>query len=370
MQTTVRRSARAALVLALCLAVPSQRAARAAPAAKPRLCIEYLPAIVYDDEAITLCGRVEAEGGPAAFQYTASLLDRSERVLASHLERGAAKPGQPWRCRTSLRPKSGTPHALLVRLATPKAGSTLASVRVPILSGQARLPALTAKGTRLADAEGRLVLVRIQHRVWERKDTWPLFRWIGHKLYGDTWSVSRALVLGDDLGMPEGGYLGRLGTHRSPSIHVLRVASQGSGASPSALRAVALLSRTALDATPGLALLSLGWREPDVGADVMEFGKTLELIVQQLERRGCERVLVLGPGGPPGLRKRLAPYAAAARRVAHTYDGRFVALAPALTDAHFLSGAADSPLRLRLPNAAGHAALADAILATLKKITR
>lgn len=358
------------LVLAvLCSGGAWPAVARGGAAKPPRLCIEYLPAIVYEDEAVTLCARVEATGAPAAFLFTASLLDGSGRVLASDLARGTANAGAPWRRHSSLRPERGEPRTLVLRLATPTGARTLAALEIPVLSARKPLPPLQAKGTRLALDSGQRVLVRIEHRVWRRKVTWPLVRWVHRKLYGDTWAASRALVIGDDLGAPEDGYLARLVASRKPPIRALPIASAAGGALP-VLRAAAALTRAKLEPTPDLAILCLGWRDADLGADVEQFGKTLELMVQQLERRGCGRCVLVGPAGPSHLRKRLAAYRKAARHVAHTYRGRFLDLAPRLADEHFAGDEAGGRLLLRLPNAKGHAAIADAVLNYLKKITR
>ena len=356
---------------ALCL-LAGLAAARAGAAVRPRLCIEYLPAIVYDDDAVTLCARVESPGEDTAvrFLFSASLLAGSGRVLASDMAKGSAKSEAPWRRHSSLRPSGAEPAKLLVRVMPAGGGLPLAAVEVPVLRARAPLPPLQAKGLRLADAKGRRVLVRIEHRTWKPKETWPLVRWLSYKFYGDSWDVARAALLGDDLGAPRNGYLAQVAARSPVPLQTIPVASAGPDVGLPVLRAVAALTRAKLQPNTGLALVCLGHRDADFGSDVLQFRKAVELIVQQLERRGCAHCVLVAPTGPSHLKKRLAPYHKATRYVAHNYRAHLLDLAPRLTDDHYAGGPPGGRLLLRLPGPAGHRAIADALAAFLKSVVR
>jgi hypothetical protein len=359
------RAARLAAFLGLLLAaVP-----RVGAAAKPQLRIEYLPTIVYQDEAITVSARVEADG-QAAFRVAAALVNSSEETLATAEARGSADQEKPWRRHLSVGPVDGEPAALVVRLIPPKGTGTLSAVKVPILTASDGLPPLRADGMRFTNGDGRAVLVRIEHRVWERRDTWPLFRWLYHKVYGDAWAVSRVVVVGEALGVPGDGYLQKLRRADSFTVQTLLVGNEARTKALPVLRAAARLTREKLEPTPDLAVLALGFRDADVGTDVRQFHKALELMAQHLEREGCDALVVLGPGGPKHLRRRLAGYRKAARKVAHIYHGKFLDLGRVLRAEHFVSAAGQGQVQLRFPNPQGHAAMAKAVLEFLDKVTR
>jgi hypothetical protein len=343
--------------------------ALAGDAARPRLCIEYLPGIVYEDESITVCVRVEAGGEePTAFRLTTWLLDEETYILDKGVADGTAAPGAPWRYHGSLSPGEWTPATLWVEL-SPPGGDVVASLMVRVLSGRETLPALRVEGMRLVDGEGHRVIARIEHRVYEPEQRWPLVRWLQQQLVGEGWAFRRALVLGDDLGAPSDGYLSALAAASEVETAVVPVSSSPDAAGPPILRAVAALTSAQLDAEPEVAVLCLGNCDSDFGTDVIEFGRALELILQQLEARGCSQVILVAPVGPSTHRKRLARYARAARQVAYTYRARFLDVADDLADEHWAAGS-DGQVLLRLPNPDGQAALAEAIATYLSKLRR
>jgi len=357
------------VLLCLWLAA-SARPLLGAERAQPRLCIEYLPGILYEDEPITVCARVEASGAAnSAFRLTTTLRDGSGAALALETADGSAKADEPWRRSATLRVASGSPARLELRLAP--AGGAAATVVVRVLEARKPLPPLRVSGMRLVDASGQRVLVRIEHRIYQREESWPIIRWIRYRLYGDRVSFRRVLLLGDDLGAPRDGYLAHLaGSERPFETSLVSVPSSSRKVAPPVLRAVAALTRAKPKERPGLAALSLGHCEPDSGTDVLQFGRALELIVQQLEARGCGHFVLVSPVGPSHLRKRLAPYVRAVERVAFNYKARFLDLRGRMNDEHWAGGQKDGQLMLRLPNAKGHRAIADAIASYLTSIRR
>ena len=357
---------RAALILSLALTALLTPALAGAPV----LCLEYLPGIIYDDQPLSACARVEAaEATPVRLAML--LRDAKGRVLASGGGQGAPAADAPWRHTVSLRPGKGAPVALDVVLMKATGAGELGKVTVRVLDGRQALPPLRVKGMRLVDAAGQRVVVRIEHRIRERDQSWPLVRWVHHKLYGDRITFKHALLLGEDLGAPADGYLKRFGGQRPPfTMAVVAVASAPRPPGPPILRAVAALSRLPAKTRPDLAVLCLGHRDADFGTDVLQFHRGLELLLQQLERRGCTQAVIASPVGPSHLRKRLEPYADAARRVVATYGARHLDLGATLSDRHFTGGAADGRLLLRLPNPQGHAALADALTQAITRMRR
>ena len=337
----------------------------------PRLCIEYLPSILYEDQPLAVCARVEAERAEA-MRLAVSVRGAGGEVLASSGAAGTPRPGAPWRCDCSLRIPRGSPTALDVVLTKANGAVELGKATVRVLASRDGLPPLWAKGMRLADEAGQRVVVRIEHRVYRPEERWPLFRWVAHKLYGDRLAFDRVLLLGDDLGAPRDGYLAKFAaakTRFKPSV--LAVPSRVEPPTPPILRAVAALSRAAADdKPPDLAVLCLGHRDPDFGTDVLQFERGLELIAQELERRGCRHLVIASPVGPSHLRERLGPYTEGAQRVATTYRARFLDVGRHLTDEHWAGEAKDDRLLLRLPNDKGHQALADALTRYVTRLRR
>lgn len=337
-----------------------------------RLCIEYLPGIVYDDQPLAVCARVEA-GGKAVtpVRLAVEVRDASGRVLASDAAEGAPKAAAPWRHHAALRAAHGTPATLHVALTRAGGDEKVGEVTVGVLNARQALPPLRVKGMRLTDEAGRRVVVRIEHRVRTPNDTWPLFRWIGHKLYGDRWAFRRVLVVGDDLGAPRDGYLARLTKANAPfALSTVGVACAAREPAPPILEAVAALTHAGADVRPDLAVLCVGHCDVDYGTDVLQFGRALELMMQQLELRGCHRFVVVVPSGPRHVRKRLVPYAEAARRTARTYRARVLDLGLRMSDSHWVGAGKGERLLLRLPNARGQQAMADAISRYLKRLHR
>lgn len=341
-------------------------------ATPPRLCIEYLPGIIYEDQPLAVCVRVEAGGaGKMPVRLTVSLRDTAGRVLASDVAEGAAEANAPWRHHSVLVAARKAPAALAVTLTGTKGDDKIGEVTVGVLGAREPLPPLRVKGMRLVDEAGRRVVLRIEHRVRKPDETWPLLRWLHHRLYGDRWAFRRVLVLGDDLGAPRDGYLSQIARPGAPfAASALAVASDARQPAPPILRAVAALASATLGPTPDLAVLCLGHRDADYGTDVLEFGRALELIMQQLELRGCHRFAVAAPTGPSHLRARLAPYVAAARHTARTYRARSLDLDRRMSDKHWAGEGKDARLVLRQPNAKGHRALADAIVRHLRRLHR
>jgi len=355
------------------LAVLAPWAARAGgQAAAPRLCIEYLPGLVYEEQPLAVCVRVEAVGAASgAVRVAAALRDAAGRVLASDGAQGAPKPQAPWRHHSTLSAPRGSPAELELLLTKASGADLLAKLSVRLLSAREPLPSLRVKGMRLADDAGRPVVLRVEHRVRKPEDTWPLFRWLRRRLYGDRWAFRRVLVVGDDLGAPRDGYLARVAAGgRGFAVSTVAVPSAPRRPGPPVLRAVAALTAARLERAPDLAVLSLGHRDGDYGTDVIQFGRALERIVQELERRGCGQFVILAPVGPRHLRERLAPYGEAAERVAFAYRARFVDLSGRLREEHWSGEGAGRRLLLRLPNPKGHQALADALGRYLRKIRR
>ena len=341
-----------------------------AMAGAPVLCLEYLPGIVYGDQPLSACARVEA-GEATPVRLAVLLRDAQGRVLASGGGQGTAAPDAPWRHTVSLRAGKGAPAALDVVLTKATGAAELGKVTVRVLDGRHALPPLRVKGMRLVDEAGQRVVVRVEHRIRERDQSWPLVRWVRHKLYGDGVAFKHVLLLGEDLGAPADGYLTRFGGHEPPfTVTVAAVSSAPRPPTPPILRAVAALSRLPATAQPDLALLCLGHRDADFGTDVLQFHRALELLLQQLERRGCTQAVLVAPVGPSHLRKRLEPYAAAVRDVAATYNVRHLDLGATLSDRHFTGGADGGRLLLRLPNPEGHAALADALTQAIARMRR
>jgi len=328
-------------------------------AAALRLCVEYLPVIVYEDEAVTVSVRVEGDG---AFALTAGLADAQRKTLATRTVRSRTTAESPWRGSFSLPSGKRVPAVLALYL-----GDRL-SVRVPIFSGRQPLPPLQVKGARLCGSDGSPVLLRIEHRVFQPREDWPFVRWVGAQIYGDGWKFDRVTVVAEDLGMPKDGLLAALEAATSPKITVVPVPSDTRDVALPVLRAVAALSNARSLGTPDLAVLFLGHGDVDFGTDVAAYGRALELILQQFEVRGCDQFAMAPPVGPPHLQKRLAPYAREARRVARIYHARVLPVGAALRDAHWTAGGATAPVTRRWPDAAGHAALAKAILEGLAGI--
>jgi len=354
----------AALWLAACLGFASGEAQ------PPRLCVEYVPGIVYEDEPITVCARVEAGGTPLAVRLTASLNDGAGEALASDAAEGTPTPSAPWRHQSTLAAGNGTPASLTLSLAPAGGGAPLAMLSLGILNGREALPPLEVRGTCLADAQGRHVVIRIDHRVRVVEQRWPLVRWVRRQVHGDRWTFSRVLVLGDDLGAPRDGYLAQLASASGAwAASVLAAPSGEREAGPPVLRAVAALA-AAQPAAPDLAVLCLGSRDPDLGTDVLLFGRALELLLQQLEAQGCRQFVLVSPVGPSRSRSRLAPYREAVERVAFTYPARHLDLGSQMADAHWLADPRDDRLVLRLPNAGGQRAIAEAITACLNQLRR
>jgi len=349
-------------VLSLALAPSVSSAEQGAP----RLCIEYLPGILYEDQPLAVCARVEAERAEA-MRLAVSVRGAGDEVLASAGAAGTPRPGAPWRFQCSLRIARGSPTALDVVLTKANGAVELGKATARVLASRDGLPPLWAKGMRLADEAGQRVVVRIEHRVYRPEERWPLFRWVAHKLYGDRLAFDRVLLLGDDLGAPREGYLAKFAAAKTRfKPMVLTVPSRVEPPTPPVLRAVAALSRAAADdKPPDLAVLCLGHRDPDFGTDV-----GLELIVQELERRGCRHFVIASPVGPSHLRKRLGPYTEAAQRVATTYRARFLDIGRRLTDEHWAGEAKDDRLLLRLPNEKGHQVLADALIRAVARLRR
>ena len=340
----------------------------AAEPAPPRLCIEYLPGIVYDDQPLVVCARVEAEA-PLPVRLAASLREAEGKVLASDSAQGTPKPGAPWRHQSTLRVPRGAPAALDVVLTKANGADELGKVTLRVLDGRQALPPLRAQGMRLVDEAGKRVAVRIEQRLRKPEQRWPLVRWLRRKLYGDRIAFDRVLLLGDDLGAPDDGYLKRFGGAKPPyAVSVVAVPGDARPPSPPILRALAAFSRAAMDPPPRLAVLCLGHRDADSGTDVVQFAHALELILQQLERRGCTQFVLVAPLGPTHLHKRLAPYIATAQRVAATYRARLVH--PRLTDAHWAGKPDDGRLLLRHPNPIGHQALADTLTRFVARMRR
>ncbi|MFP4058733.1 MAG: SGNH/GDSL hydrolase family protein [Candidatus Brocadiia bacterium] len=355
-----------ALAAAVALGVGSAPAAQ-----RPRLCIEHLPNVVYVDEPVTVCARVEAPGeGAATFRLTTWLLDAERYILDSTATDGRAEPGEPWRYQGTLRAGEDEPASLYVELEPEGGGEVLASVMVPVLDGREPLPPLSARGMRLVDARGRRVLVRIGHRVFTREQRWLFVRYVHRRIVGEGWKFDDVVFVGSDLGAPERGYLARLAASDAYRASVVAVPSEGEEAAPPILRAVGALSQASLEEEPDLAVLCLGHDEPDWGTGLTEFRRALELVVQQLEARGCSQFVLVAPCGPPHLAKPLARYAAVVRRVAFVYKAKFLDPREALEPGHWSAGQADGPLVLRHPNRRGHEALAETIARFLADIRR
>ncbi|MFW6108708.1 MAG: SGNH/GDSL hydrolase family protein [bacterium] len=336
----------------------------------PRLRIEYLPAIVYADQPLAVCARVEATRAEPV-RLAVALRDAEGTVLAASGAAGTAKPEAPWRCHVALRLARGTPTALDVVLTRASGAGELDKVTVRVLNPGEALPPLGVKGMRLTDAAGGPVVVRIEHRVYRRKQEWPLIRWVAHRIYGDRLGFDRVLLLGETLGEPREHYLAKTAASPAPfEASVLAVPSRSRPPAPPVLRAVAALSQTETLAEPDLAVISLGHRDPDFGTDVLTFHRGLELVAQELERRGCDHLVFLSPLGPGHLARRLEPYAEAARRVARIYHGRYLDLGGELSDEHFAADAPGDRLLLRFPNPAGHQALAAALTRALERLRR
>ena len=363
----IRARVAAALVLAFCAGLASGEAQ------PPRLCVEYVSGIVYEDEPITVCARVEAAGAPLAVRLTASLSDAAGNALASDAAEGTPAPSAPWHHTSTLAAGTGTPAVLTLSLAPVRRtadGAPLATTSLRVLNGREALPRLELQGTGLADAQGRHVVVRIDHRIRVVEQRWPLVRWVRRRIQGEGWTFGRVLVVGDDLGSPRDGYLAQLASPPAPwATSVLAVPSGERDGGFPVLRAVAALT-AAQAATPDLAVLCLGWRDLDFGTDVLLFGRALELIVQQLEAQGCRQFVLVSPAGPGRSRSRLAPYREAVERVAFTYQARHLDLGGRMAEAHWLADPKDDRLVLRLPNAGGQRAIAEAITACLNQLRR
>lgn len=364
-------SARLRWLFFCALAAAQATGLRAGEPARPRLCVEYFPGIVYEDEPISICTRVEAgEGAPATVSLTASLSDGSGQVLASETSQGTPAAEAPWRHESQLRPGRGSPARLDLRLAS-ATGEALTAVSLRVLDGRAPLPRLKVDGAELADETGQRAIVRIEHRVRTLEQRWPLLRWLRYKIYGDRWEVHRALLIGEDLGAPKDGYLDQVAAGlKGVEVAVVAVPSEpGEDGSP-ALRAVAALPEPKPEAHPDLAVLCLGHCELDLGTDVLQFGRALELLIQQLERQGCEHFVLVAPVGPAHLARRLAPYAKAVERVAHTYQARFVDIRSRMTDGCWVEPETTARVVLRLPSATGQKAIAEALGPVLAKCWR
>jgi len=345
--------------------------AQAATLSPPRLRIEYVQSILREDQPLAVCTRVEAERAEGT-RIAVAVRDASGAVLAASGAAGTPKPGAPWRCECSLRLAGGTPASLEVVLTRASGAPELAKEILRVLDGRKPLPPLRAQGMRLVDEEGRPVVIRIEHRVHKPDERWPVVRWVSHRLYGDKLAFNSVLLLGEDLGAPKEGYLSRFRAAKAKfAVRALPVPSRVEPPSPPILRAIAALSAVeAEDPAPDLAVLSLGHRDPDFGTDLLLFERGLELMVQQLERRGCGHLVLVSPLGPSHLEKRLEPYAAAAQRVARTYRGRYLDLRRSLDDDCWRGGAAADRLLLRFPNAKGHKALAEALLRAMARMRR
>jgi lysophospholipase L1-like esterase len=340
--------------------------------AKPRICVEYLPAAVYEDDPISVCVRVEPGEGPAsALRLTVSLSDEDGKALASDAQEGSPKAGAPWRLQSRLRPDDNSPAKLELQLAAKDGQALLSRLTVRVLSAKSPLPPLRVDGNRLVDESGTGVLVRVEHRIRKPQETWPFIRWTYKKIRGDGWSASRAVLIGEDLGAPKDGYLSQVANAlKNLPTSVVAVGSNEREVGWPVLRAVAALARAKLEPFPDLAVISVGHTDPDFGTDVLQFGLALELLIQQLEARGCSHVILVKPLGPPHHAKRLAPFAKAVERVAFNYRARLADVASRLGDEAWAEGESQDRLLLRLPNVAGQRALAEGLASFVANCVR
>jgi len=322
---------------------------------EPRLCVEYLPQVVYNDEALTACVRVEGAG---EFRVAARVLDRSGRTLAGQVASGSAAPDKPWRAQLRLRPGRGEPTLLELSLSTAKEAGPVAGVKARVVNLPRPLPPLGVKGLRLVGEKGQAVVLRIAHRVRQIEQRWPLVRWIRHKLYGDRVKFDRVAIVGEDMGERDGYLAGGARVLEGLEVTVLVVRSRGREAGPPVLRAIAAASQKAWRKAPDLVAFSLGHTEDDLGTDPLVFGRGLEALVQHFEALGARHFVVVAPVGPPDHAARLVKYARQAKRVAHVYRARYADLGGALAGCWRVG---DARATLRFPTREGHERLGKAL---------
>jgi len=313
--------------------------AECAAAAGPRLCVEYLPQVIYDDEALTACVRVEGAG---VFDIVARLLDAKGRALASHAASGRATAGKPWRAQLRLRPGRGEPAPRPLR-------------------------PLEVKGLRLVGEKGQAVVLRIAHRVRQIEQRWPLVRWIRYKLYGDRVKFDRVAIVGEDLGERDGYLAGAARALEGLEVAVLAVRSRGRESGPPVLRAIAAASQKAWRKAPDLVAFSLGHTEDDLGTDPLVFGRGLEALVQHFEALGARHFVVVAPAGPPDHAARLVKYVRQAKRVAHVYRARYADLGSALAGCWRVG---EDRATLRFPSREGHERLGRALAEFIRGLRR
>ena len=338
--------------------------AECAAAAGPRLCVEYLPQVIYDDEALTACVRVEGAG---EFRVAARLLDAKGRALASHAASGRAAAGKPWRAQLRLRPGRGEPALLELSLSTAKEARPVAGVKARVVNLTRPLRPLEVKGLRLVGEKGQAVVLRIAHRVRQIEQRWPLVRWIRYKLYGDRVKFDRVAIVGEDLGKRDGYLAGAARALEGLEVAVLAVRSRGRESGPPVLRAIAAASQKAWRKAPDLVAFSLGHTEDDLGTDPLVFGRGLEALVQHFEALGARHFVVVAPAGPPDHAARLVKYVRQAKRVAHVYRARYADLGGALAGCWRVG---DDRATLRFPSREGHERLGRALAEFIRALRR
>jgi hypothetical protein len=343
--------------------------AASAASGEPVLLLDDAPSFTYRGGDITISLRVV---NPAAAERPLGIrcsLRGSDGKAAWTREVGGRAPAAgSWRTELTCRLNSRASTAPELLLELTADGRRVDTSTLRVLRPDAELPELKASEGKLLDGARARVVFEIERRVRPPSTRWMFVRWLRKKMTDDVIRAPDLLLLADELGQPPGaagGYIDQLAKDVAglQAVHIPTTEGLGS------LRAVEQAFREKLPEAQ-MAVLFIGNQDYEWGGDVLDYRRSLELIIQRLEARGVGSFVIIPPIAPRHWRDQAERYRRVAGQVAWDYSARLIDLGGLRDDTIWLREEGTSQVYLRNPSERGHRVIARTIADELAKIRR
>ena len=313
-----------------------------------RVRVDYVPAVIYEDETVHLHLSVLPE-----LKIGDSLKLLAKSTGASVRWKASLKPDEKGTIQIAVSPDKHR-GVNRIEIEWKRKTVTVDQVAVRLMRAAEGLPVLEASGNGLRDHEDTRCVVLAEHRIRHHGRTWLPIRFL-HSLVVKKPPPRRTLILSDlDLELSESEDLKFV--HAAP------------GSSRPIYQAIAKASSIKKVGADSLMVLFIGNRDLQAGTEPLEFRMGMEAVLQHLSNREAEEILIVQPIGSPSYRDRQSAFRERVNQVAHIYRHQPVLNIDGKVSPDIWRTQAGSPITLRWPGSESLKPVADYLAA--KKLNR